>query len=368
MKITSIEQNIQSQKLSTNIVMVQFKDVEYHYAGDKQTLRFHLGPMNLEIRTGELLGVLGPSGSGKTTLLRLIAGLETPSSGVITIDGQKVFGNSVNVLPEKRQVGMMFQDHALFPHLTVRKNILFGIRYWARDDRERRVFELEDLLALKNCLNRFPHELSGGQQQRVALARTLAPKPKVVLLDEPLSSVDADLRGSLAQELKQVLKQTKTTAVWVTHDQTEVLDLADRVLVLHNGQIEQIDTPWNLYNKPKNRFVGDFIGHAIFINGELRNKSILTEIGSIDCPPCLQYHTDKLKVMLRPDDIQASPHDAGLGTVVKRQFFGANQLYSIRLPSGQQILSNQPPHVNWPIGTKLRIGLDIKSIVAFPVR
>ena len=221
------------------------------------------------------------------------------------------------------------------------------------------------MLGLRDYLDRYPHELSGGQQQRVALARTLAPKPSVVLLDEPLSSIDADLRSSLAQELRDVLKQTQTTAVWVTHDQTEALDLADKILVLNDGKVEQVDTPWNLYNNPKTRFVASFIGHAVFLPGQLKGETILTEVGTINYLPCLQ-NFENLEVMIRPDDVKATPHDAGIGTISKRQFWGSMQLYTIELPSKRRLLSTQPAHINWPLDTKVRITLDLKSIVAFP--
>ncbi|HLF17811.1 MAG TPA: ABC transporter ATP-binding protein [Candidatus Omnitrophota bacterium] len=366
METTNINYQINLRKTVKEKVLVRCKDVRYCYkSGNEEGRHWHLGPFSLEIYERELLGILGPSGCGKTTLLRVLTGLATPKTGAITIADRIVFDETLNVVPEKRKVGMMFQEHALFPHLTVRQNIVFGIRNWQRDDRERRLYELESLLGLNEYLNRYPHELSGGQQQRVALARTLAPKPQIILLDEPLSNIDADLRMSLAQELKSVLKQTKTTAVWVTHDQTEALDLADRIMVLNDGKVEQVDTPWNLYNNPRTRFVADFVGHAVFINGEMKGKTILTEVGTIDYLPCLESFK-KLEVMIRPDDVQAYPYDAGIGTVMKRQFLGSNQLYSIRLPSGQTLLSNQPSHINWPIGTKMRIELKLKSIVAFP--
>ena len=358
---------ITQQTQKSPSVMMHIEEITHCYVQKKcNTHCFHLGPLSLNIFEGEILAVVGPSGSGKTTLLRIIAGLESSKTGVISIGGQLVFTKKIFVPPEKRNVGMVFQDHGLFPHLTVRHNILFGIRHWPKDDRERRLYELEDLLGLRDYLNRYPHELSGGQQQRVALARTLAQRPKVILLDEPLSNIDADLRTSLAQELREILKQTESTAIWVTHDQTEALDLADRILVMNEGKIEQVDHPWNLYNNPKTRFVADFVGHAVFIRGELKGNTILTEIGAVDCPPCL-LKSEKFELMLRPDDIKAVPHDGGIGVVCKRQFQGPIQLYSIRLPSGQQILSSQPSHINWPIGTNLRIQPAIRSIVAFPV-
>ncbi|VAX35650.1 Cell division transporter, ATP-binding protein FtsE (TC 3.A.5.1.1) [hydrothermal vent metagenome] len=345
--------------------MVCFEQIKYsHQANNKKT--FKLGPFSLNIEQGELLAILGPSGSGKTTLLRLIAGLAYPNEGVITVDQKIVFDRHTLISPENRQVGMMFQDHALFPHLSVRKNILFGIHKWPKDKQKKRLEELMSLLELEGYLGRYPHELSGGQQQRVALARTLAQNPKVVLLDEPLSNIDADLRMSLAQELRDVLKKTKTTSVWVTHDQTEALDLSDRILVINEGRVEQLDKPWNIYNEPKTRFVADFVGTAVFINGELKDNHIITEIGSIQCPPCLK-NSKHLDLMLRPDDIRVTLDETGMGTICKHQFWGSVQLYSVKLPSGQQLLTTQPSHTTWPIGKKVSIVLEPKTVIAFPV-
>ncbi|MFT5170065.1 MAG: iron(III) transport system ATP-binding protein [Lysobacterales bacterium] len=355
------------QTKSEDKSFVSMKGLKYCYhASGSQKKCFKIGSLDIIIKQGELISLLGPSGSGKTTFLRLLAGLERSHEGRIVVDDEVLLDKHNYVRPENRQIGMMFQDHALFPHLRVKQNILFGIRHLSKHDRERRLYELESLLKLEGYLDRFPHELSGGQQQRVALARTLAPKPKVILLDEPLSSIDAELRGSLAQELRDVLKETQSTALWVTHDQGEALDLADRVLVMNKGRIEQIDTPWNLYNNPKTRFVADFIGHAVFINGTRKENSIVTEVGTVDSLPCLSQYKD-LELMLRPDDVEATPFDEGIGVVSKRQFLGAIQLYSISLPSGQSILTYQQPQINWPIGTHVRIVLKPKNIVAFPV-
>ena len=365
-------QTIQQENISKSSVktsrrpMVKFEQTKYcYYSGDNKE-HWHLGPFSLEIFESELLVILGPSGSGKTTLMRLIAGLESPRKGEISIDGQMVFNGRVNVLPEKRQVGLMFQDHVLFPHLTVRENILFGIEDWSRSDRERRLLELKGLLRIGGYLKRYPHELSGGQQQRVTLARTLAPKPKVILLDEPLSNIDADLRTSLAQELRDVIKQTGSTAVWVTHDQTEAFDIADRVAVLKDGNIEQLDTPLELYHNPNTRFVADFIGQSVFIEGEIQGEKILTEIGEI--PNETPYDDGmKVEVMVRPDDVYVVPHDAGIGIVSKRQFRGSQHLYTITLPSGQDIYSHQSSTALWPVGGKVNVSLRSEHVVVFSI-
>lgn len=221
--------------------------------------QFQLGPLSLSVKKGELIGVLGPSGSGKTTLLRVIAGFERPDAGSIAIDGRVVADATHWVEPEDRGVGMVFQDYALFPHLTVFENIAFGVR---SQKPEVRVRELLELVGLVGCEGRYPHELSGGEQQRVALARSLATNPKVLLLDEPFSNLDADLRPKMRAELELILKRLSCTTVFVTHDQGEAFELADRIAVLNAGRVEQIDTPEGLYRTPATRFVAEFIGHV----------------------------------------------------------------------------------------------------------
>ena len=354
------------ESIRDNKSFLEIQGLRYYFSNTvSNNKNFSLGPLSLQIKRGELLSILGPSGSGKTTFLRLLSGLEVPTEGRISVNNKVLYDKETFVQPEERYIGMMFQDHALFPHLRVNENIVFGISSLSKHDRKRRLYELEKLLSLQGCLDRFPHDLSGGQQQRVALARTLAPNPNLILLDEPLCNIDAELRSTLAQELRDILKETGVTALWVTHNQTEALDLADRVIVLNEGKIQQVDTPWNLYNNPRTRFVANFIGHAVFIEGKRQENSILTEIGSVDCPPCLNQY-NKMKLMLRPDDIIAVPHDDGIGVVCKRQFLGAMQLYSIQLPSNQIILSYQQPQINWSIGVKVQVILKLKIVVAFP--
>jgi iron(III) transport system ATP-binding protein len=345
--------------------MVEFEQTKYCYYSGNKKVHWHFGPSSLEIWKGELLVILGPSGSGKTTLLRLIAGLELPKKGAIRIDGKTVFNQQIHVQPEKRKVGFMFQDHALFPHLTVRDNILFGIDGWSKDQKEERLSELKGFLGISAYLNRYPHELSGGQQQRVALARTLAPKPKVILLDEPLSHIDADLRSNLAQELKAIIKQAATTAVWVTHDQAEAFDIADRVAIVKDGLIEQIDEPLNLYHQPKTRFVAEFIGCSTFIKGEVHRGMILTEIGVL---PCISSFAEgqKIEVMVRPEELSITPNYAGIGMISKRQFRGSRHLYTVILPSGQEVYGYQPSTVIWPEKTQVHVALESRGVVGFP--
>jgi len=345
--------------------IVQLNGITYHHksASDGRS-SFEIGSIDINVYEGELIVLLGPSGSGKTTLLRLISGLDWPSEGYIKINDKIVAGNGQNIKPELRHVGMVFQEQALFPHMTVRDNILFGIRSWSKDKKDRRLMDLEELLGLKNLSQRYPHQLSGGQQQRVAIARTLAPKPSVILLDEPLSNVDDEHRSQLASELKSIIKDLGLTAIWVTHDRGEALDLADRLVVLNEGKIEQVDDPWIVYHQPQTRFVADFVGQAVFIDGNIKERMILTEIG---CFTNTKSFTEgeNIELMVRPEYVQMAPHVGGLGTIVKRQFHGSRQLYTIHLQSGQYLLSSQPSTMIWPEGTRVRVSLDIKEIIAF---
>jgi iron(III) transport system ATP-binding protein len=261
---------------------------------------FVLGPITLDVKKGELVAVLGPSGCGKTTLLRLIAGFERPDEGSIVIEGRIVAGRSQWVEPEDRQVGMVFQDYALFPHLTVAQNVSFGqtssglyafASQWLAKMKVKRslsrrslVRELLQLVGLAGFEDRYPHELSGGEQQRVALARALAANPRVLLLDEPFSNLDADLRPKMRAELKILLHRLNCTTIFVTHDQEEAFELADRIAVLHAGRLEQIDTPEKLYREPATRFVAEFIGHADFLTGRARGTASRRRWGALRSP------------------------------------------------------------------------------------
>jgi len=262
--------------------------------------QFELGPFSLSVKKGELVAVLGPSGSGKTTLLRLIAGFERPNEGSIVIDGHVVADMTHWVEPEDRGVGMVFQDYALFPHLTVAQNIAFGLN---KGDSCARVSELLKLVGLDGFAGRYPHELSGGEQQRVALARSLATNPKVLLLDEPFSNLDADLRPKMRAELKLLLQRLNCTTIFVTHDQEEAFELADRVAVLKAGRLEQIDTPENLYRAPATRFVAEFIGHANLLKGRVRGSCIETALGCFILTRPLPEGT-LVDVMVRPEEVE----------------------------------------------------------------
>ena len=319
----------------------------------------------LQIGSGEILALLGPSGSGKTTLLRLIAGFDKPDEGRICIDGRAVIdvANSVWVAAEDRGVGMVFQDYALFPHLTVAQNIRFGLHGTSKKERQTRVEELLRLTELVGYADRYPHELSGGQQQRVALARALAPRPRVVLLDEPFNGLDPDLRPQMRREVAQILRHLGTAAILVTHDQEEALGMADRVAVIRNGELQQIGTPEDIYYSPTTVFVANFVGHADFIPGVVDRTEVHTEIGVFPRPPHLP--AGAVKVMIRHEAVNSKPGGI-LATVEEREFLGGEILYRLRLPSGATIHLEQRNPVYWPVGHQVPIEVHLLNVVAFP--
>lgn len=313
-----------------------------------------ISDLSLSVYRGELLCLLGPSGCGKTTTLRLLAGFEIPDGGTIRIDGVEVAGAKTFIPPEKRGLGVVFQEYALFPHYTVAENVAFGLHKMPRAERAKRVTEVLELVGMGALGKRYPYELSGGQQQRVALARALAPRPVVVLLDEPFSNLDADLRVQMRDEVKRILHEANSTAIFVTHDQQEALALGDRVAIMYKGQLEQVDRPERVFHIPATRFVADFLGLADFIHGRTTPHGLETEIGFIDQPTPYQPGRD-IEVMIRPHDIQVRPNATGNGKIVRHDFFGAEHLYRVELPSGQLIHSTQPHTVMLPIGSRVQV-------------
>ncbi|HXV80332.1 MAG TPA: ABC transporter ATP-binding protein [Candidatus Binatia bacterium] len=320
---------------------------------------------DLRVGSGEILALLGPSGSGKTTLLRLIAGFERPDEGRILINGRTVVdvANSVWIAAEDRGVGMVFQDYALFPHLTVGQNIRFGLRRTNKKEQQIRVEELLRLTELVGFTDRYPHQLSGGQQQRVALARALAPRPRVVLLDEPFNGLDPDLRPQMRREVAQILRHLGTVAILVTHDQEEALGMADRVAVIRNGELQQIGTPEDIYYSPRTTFVANFVGHADFIPGVVSGSEVHTEIGVFPRPAHLP--AGSVKVMIRHEAVNTTP--GGIpATVEEREFLGGEILYRLRLPSGATVHLEQRKPVYWPVGHQVAIEVHLPNVVAFP--
>ncbi|MDX1412731.1 MAG: ABC transporter ATP-binding protein [Candidatus Promineifilaceae bacterium] len=294
--------------------------------------------VSLQVKAGRILALLGPSGCGKTTTLRLIAGFEQLDSGLIEIDGQIVAGNGRHIPPEKRRAGMVFQDYALFPHLSVADNVGFGLN--SNKNREQRIEELLTLVGLPGKGQRMPYELSGGQQQRVALARALAPRPAVLLLDEPFSNLDASLRLEVREEIKILLQQSGTTAVFVTHDQEEALFLGDEVAVMHNGCLEQIGAAEVVFHQPRTRFVAEFVGQADFIPGTICDAGVETPLGLLPKHVSLPDGTI-VDVAVRADDVQLIPDAEGRSHVISRQFLGIAYMVKVNLPGDYPVHSWQ---------------------------
>ncbi len=324
--------------------------------------------ISIQLEKGEIGCLLGPSGCGKTTLLRAIAGFEPITHGKISLNSNVVSQVNKILPPEKRQIGMVFQDFALFPHLNVANNIRFGIRHLKRSEQKQRITELLSLIGLEKMRARFPHELSGGQQQRIALARALAPKPHLLLLDEPFSSMDVELRGELAREVRKILKQEQITAILVSHDQNEAFAMADNIGVMRDGKLQQWDSGYNLYHRPANPFVADFIGHGVFIDGvvidENKIKTSLAPLEGIVPEGCKSGC--KVKILVRPDDILHDDCSPRTALIVARNFQGANYLYTLELEDGTQLFSLVHSHHNHEIGERLGITLEIDDLVVFP--
>ena len=337
-----------------------------------------LKDLDFTLSGGEIGCLLGMSGCGKTTALRAVAGFVRPSAGAIRIAGVEASTPDMLLPPERRGVGVVFQDYALFPHLTVAENVAFGLRKLARADRRARATKMLDLVGLADTVERYPHELSGGQQQRVALARALAPEPALLLLDEPFSNLDPDLRENLAMELREILKRHGTTTLMVTHDQYEAFALADTVGVMEDGRIAQWDQAYRLYHHPASRSVADFVGMGVFVPGRLRDESdhpvIDVELGRLpilNAEDRMQARTNAregghLTVMLRPDDVIHDDESPVQAQVVRKAFRGAQFLYTLKLPSGQPLLALVPSHHDHSIGQKIGIRFEAEHIVSFP--
>ncbi len=325
--------------------------------------------ISLELPRGQIGCLLGPSGCGKTTLLRAIAGFEGVMRGEIRLNGESVSRPGFTLAPEKRSVGMVFQDFALFPHLDVAGNIAFGIRRWSRADRERRIRELLRLIGLAGYERAYPHALSGGQQQRIALARALAPKPQLLLLDEPFSSMDVELRTDLAREVRSILRAEGTTGMLVTHDQHEAFAFADCIAVLNNGRLCQWDTAYHLYHRPADRFVADFVGEGTIIPGKVcENDCVETALGKIHGTLSGRFGPGTaVDVLVRPDDVALDIEQGEIqAEVLAKAFRGADFLYTLKLADGTEILCVAPSHDNFVISDHVRLRLNFSHLVVFP--
>jgi|AntRauMinimDraft_3_1070383.scaffolds.fasta_scaffold00294_17 iron(III) transport system ATP-binding protein len=319
--------------------------------------------ISLSVERGELLTLLGPSGCGKTTTLRMIAGLETPTDGSIELDEEMVATVDSVTAPEARDVGIVFQDFALFPHLSVRENIAFGLTEMDDAETEARVDELLDLVDMPSHDEKSPGQLSGGQKQRVALARSLAPEPDVLLLDEPFSNLDVRLRVEMREEVRSILKEAGVTAISVTHDQEEALSISDRVAVMNDGQIEQLDRPERIFEQPKSRFVASFLGRASFLTSYVHDGTLKTGLGSFDAATLdgytEEYEGIAVDVLVRPDDLRAArAHpDQTDGEVTSRQYVGPSFIYRVDLDSGDTVHCQHNHVEDFELGERVTVDL-----------
>jgi iron(III) transport system ATP-binding protein len=330
-----------------------------HSYGEHEVVR----GLTFSLARGAIGCLLGPSGCGKTTVLRCIAGFEAVQEGEIRLNGRVVSRPGSALAPEKRRIGMVFQDYALFPHLRIADNITFGLHGWPEGERSARLRELAELVGLSMVLRKYPFELSGGQQQRVAVARALAPRPELLLLDEPFSNLDVELRERLSLEVRDIIRASGATAILVTHDQHEAFAVADEIGVLHAGRIQQWDSAYNLYHRPANRFVADFVGQGVFLPARARNGTQLEiELGILQGD---SQGKENLEVLLRPDDIVHDDDAPTQAEVVHKAFRGAEILYTLRLASGRKVLALVPSHHNHALGERIGIRLDVDHVVAF---
>ena len=342
--------------------ILEVKNIECQHRG--QTV---VQELSCHINEGDLHCLLGPSGCGKTTVLRAIAGFQTLHRGEILLNEERISYPGYTKAPEKRHIGMVFQDYALFPHMNVNQNISFGLRNKTEKEKQYTVEQMLEVVDLSNYGERYIHELSGGQQQRVALARALAPEPKLILLDEPFSNLDIEMRERLSRDVRDILKSRGATGVLVTHDQHEAFSFGDMIAVMNKGQILQRDSAYNLYHSPINRFVADFIGQGVFIKGNLTaHDTVETMIGKIKGDRAYEWSEGtKVELLLRPDDIIADEEGHLEGTITQKAFKGAEILYTLQLNADIEVLSLFPSHHNHEIGEKVKLRLELDHMVAF---
>jgi iron(III) transport system ATP-binding protein len=341
-------------------IVLELRGVSCVYGRDRSAIT----DISFAAQEGEILCLLGPSGCGKTTTLRAIAGFESVSAGEIALGGRLVSSPGFRVPAEQRRVGMVFQEYALFPHLRVAENVAFGLQHLSRDAQQARVRHMLDLVGLPELARRYPHELSGGQQQRVALSRALAQEPVILLLDEPFSNLDPDMAGKMRQDLHDLLRHTKTTTILVTHDHDEAFAMADRIAVLNDGRLEQMDTPEAIYHTPSTPFVADFVGQADFLPGTIEDGRVTTEIGEFPLHTAYRGGRDVV-VMVRPDDVHIAPLVNATAYIQARQFHGSENLYTISLPSGRTVHSSEPSTTVYPVGTPVELQVIATHTVLF---
>ncbi|HVE91500.1 MAG TPA: ABC transporter ATP-binding protein [Actinomycetota bacterium] len=315
---------------------------------------------SLEVSPGEIMALLGPSGCGKTTFLRLVAGFERPDTGTIELSGRIVAGKGRYVPPERRRVGVVFQDYALFPHLTVGGNAGYGVDASARRSR---VHEVLDLVGLAGLEDRYPHELSGGQQQRVALARALAPEPSLLLLDEPFSNLDAALRVRVRAEVRDILRAAGTATIFVTHDQEEALSLADRVAIMARGRLHQVDPPDRVYTRPADAFVAGFVGGANLLDGWSDGHDVGCSVGTLN--PLQAPPPGPAVIVVRPESLRLRPEPSGPAVVTRATFYGHDQLVEVRMPDGTTVRSRMGPARFFETGDRVGVVVVADEVIAF---
>lgn len=353
---------------------VRISKLSVHYEAQSAPAVDHV---TIALADGEIGVLIGPSGCGKTSLLRAVAGLISVSDGEVSLGDKLVSARGYSVPPEQRRIGMVFQDYALFPHLNVARNVAFGLHGLPKKIQAARLAEVLALVGLPEAAQRFPHELSGGQQQRVALARALAPRPKLMLLDEPFSNLDVELRERLAHEMRGILKTAGATALFVTHDQLEAFAIGDKIGVMNHGALEQWDDPYALYHRPATRFVASFIGHGVFVPAQLKQHSngvaAETPLGTLegvnDCPLSGQYPDGVCDVLLRADDIVHDDAAPTKARVVRKAFRGSEFLYTLEMQGGQQLVAHVPSHHDHAVGEWIGVRVEADHLVTFaPVR
>jgi iron(III) transport system ATP-binding protein len=347
-------------------IVVRLENLGKRYDGQ---LTPAVANLSLGLTEGEILAVLGPSGCGKTTTLRLIAGFERPDSGQIWLGGQPVAGARNWVRPEKRRVGVVFQDYALFPHLTVAENVSFGLANGTNEAKKVRVAELLALVGLAEFGKRYPHQLSGGQQQRVAIARALAPDPLVLLLDEPFSNLDAALRMSVRAEVLNILRRARITTILVTHDQEEAFALADRVAIMHQGRLEQLGSPDDLYYAPGSRFVAGFIGRANFVRATWNGTQLVSAFGNLPTPPGFTATPGAVfEALIRPHELVSRPDGEGVSArVTERYFRGPETAYMVQIEGSPQLIEWHS-YAKYAPGEKINLALNISDTRLFEVQ
>lgn len=348
--------------------IVQLQNVTKQFAADVPPA---VDNVSLTLQTGDILGLLGPSGCGKTTLLRMIAGFENLQAGKIEIGGKIVCDasgglrqRSTSIPAEQRDIGIVFQDYALFPHLNVTENIGFGLKNTSKQQIQKRINEVIELVNLQGLEKRYPYELSGGQQQRVALARALAPQPQLMLLDEPLSNLDIQVRLRLREEIRDILKAAGTSAIFVTHDQEEALAISDLVGVMRQGHLEQLGTPEEIYTHPASRFVAEFVTQANFLPARRQGNIWQTEVGNFELP--VNYSNETGEIMIRQEGLRLEPTSDSPVFIQSRRFLGREYLYCLKTASGREIHARTVADMALPVGAKVQVSVPSNTVKVFP--